>query len=149
VKPGFLLRLTLVLGGATMIFARQEQPLVLQVVVIPSTIDVHIKEPFGLALRVENPARTNQTIRVMSCSWDEEWQSSNTNVAWMRWVCTRNFAMDVNIPPGGAYTHELKMLVPKPITEKTLSFQMGFTSIGGAGTFWSNEVKLHILSPIK
>jgi hypothetical protein len=144
-----LLCLALVLIGATTIFAGQGQPLALRVIAIPFATDVRIKEPFGLTLRVENPAQTNQTIRVMSCSWDEEWQSSNTNVTWIQWVCTRNGAMDVTIPPGGAYTNGLKMLIPRPISQKTLSFRMGFTSIGSAGTFWSNEIKLHILPPNK
>ncbi|HEX5397630.1 MAG TPA: hypothetical protein VFY06_01090 [Verrucomicrobiae bacterium] len=144
-KPKLLLCLALVL---TILFVCEAQP-VLRVVIIPSTNNIRILEPFGLALRVENPTRTNQTIRVMSCSWYEEWQSSSTNITWIRWICTRNFATDVSIPAGGAYTNELKMLIPKPIPEKKLSFRMGFTSIGSARTLWSNEIKLHILPPSK
>jgi hypothetical protein len=41
------------------------------------------------------------------------------------------------------------MLIPQPISENTLSFRMGFTSIGSTNTLWSNEVKLHILPPEK
>jgi hypothetical protein len=88
-------------------------------------------------------------VRVWSCSWDEEWKTSNTNISWIGWVCTRNVVKNVEIPSGGAYTNQLDMLIPQPISEKTLSFRMGFTSIGSTNTLWSNDVKLTILTPEK
>ncbi|HSY18531.1 MAG TPA: hypothetical protein VK815_09370 [Candidatus Acidoferrales bacterium] len=146
-KPKLILCLALALSGATMAFADSDQSSALRVVIIPSTTDVRIREPFSLALRVENPARTNQTIRVMTCSWDEEWQSSNTNVGWTGWDCTANFPIDVTIPPGGAYTNRFEMYIYNLIPDKALPFRMAFTPIGSAKKFWSNEVKLHILPP--
>ncbi len=143
-KPKLILCLALVLSG---VFANAAATNSLRVVIIPSKTDVRIREPFSLVLRVENPTRTNQTIRVMNCSWDEAWQSSSTNVTWIGWDCDKNFAVDVNIPPGGAYTNKLQMLIYNLISDKELSFRMGFTSIGRAKTLWSNEVKLHILPP--
>jgi hypothetical protein len=116
----------------------------LRVVVIPSETGVRVTEKFKVALRVENPTTTNQTVRVWSCSWDEEWKTSNTNISWTGSICTRNGEKNVEIPPGGAYTNELEMLIPGPISEKTLSFRMGFTPIDSQQNFWSNEVKLNI-----
>jgi hypothetical protein len=138
------------LSGVTVISGGPAEPQLLQVlrvVIIPTTTDVRIRETFGLALRVENPTQTNQTIRVMNCSWDEEWQSSNTNVAWTGCACRKSFAVDVTIPPGGAYTNKLQMYIYNLIPDKELSFRMGFTSIGSAKSLWSNEVKLRILPP--
>jgi hypothetical protein len=149
-NPKLLLSLALVLSGMTVISggAAEQQPLQeLRVVIITLTTGVRVREPFDLALRVENPTQTNQTIRVMNCSWDEEWRSSNTNVSWIGWDCTKNFAVDVTIPPGGAYTNTLQLLIYNLIPDKVLSFRMGFTSIGRANALWSNEVKLHILPP--
>jgi hypothetical protein len=150
-KPKLLLGLALILSGGwlTALPANAADTNSLRVVVIPSKIEVHVKEKFKVVLRVENPTTANQTVRVMSCSWDEEWKTSDTNISWIGWNCTRNFAKNVEIPPGGAYTNELKMLIPKPIAEQTLSFRMGFTSIGSTNILWSNEVKLHILPPEK
>jgi len=145
-KPKLLLGLALVLGGALAAFSSSTaETNSLRVVVIPSKTEVRIKETFKVALRVENPTATNQTIRVMNCSWDEEWKTSNTKISWIGWTCTRNFKRNVEIPPGGAYTNQLDMLIPQPISENTLSFRMGFTSIGSTNTLWSNEVKLQIL----
>jgi hypothetical protein len=121
----------------------------LRVVVIPSETEVRVKEKFNVALRVENPTTTSQTVRVMSCSWDEEWKTSDTTISWTPSICTRNFEMNVEIPPDGAYTNELEMLIPEPISEKSLSFRMGFTPIDSKKTFWSEEVKLKILPPDK
>ncbi len=119
----------------------------LRVVITPSRTDIRFREIFNLALRVENPTQTNQTVRVMSCGWDDEWRSSNTNVSWIGWDCTRNGPVNVTILPGGAYTNTLEMEIYNLIPQNRLSFRMGFTSIDGAKTLWSNKVKLHILPP--
>jgi hypothetical protein len=116
----------------------------LRVVVNPSKTEVRVKEKFKVALRVENPTATNQTVRVWSCSWDQEWKTSNTNISWIGWDCTRNGVRNVEIPSGGAYTNELEMIIPKPISEKTLSFRMGFTPIDSTKTFWSEAVVIGV-----
>jgi hypothetical protein len=144
-KPKLILCLALALSG---VFANAADMNSLRVVVIPSKTEVHVKEKFKVALRVENPTSTNQTVRVWSCSWYEEWKTSNTNISWLDWICTVNFGpMNVEIPPGGAYANELEMFIPEPISKKTLSFRMGFTPIDSNQTFWSDGVKLNILPP--
>jgi hypothetical protein len=140
-KPKLILCLALVLCGG---FANAADTNSLRVVVIPSKTEVHVKEKFNVALRVENLTTNNQTVRVMSCSWDEEWKTSNTNIAWLGWGCIKNNIHSVEISPGGAYTNELEMLIPEPISKKTLSFRMGFTPIDSKQTFWSDEVKLNV-----
>jgi hypothetical protein len=125
-------------------FAQQNSSLALHVIVIPSKTEVHPGETFDAALRVENPAKINQTIRVMNCSWYNEWQSDNPKVSCPVWVCAKNFAVNVAIPPGGAYTNELQMTVLKNVSDRSLKFRLGFTSIGGEKVFWSNPVRLRI-----
>src|SRR5688572_7653009 len=101
----------------------------LRVVVKPSRTEVHLNELFPVALRVENVSATNQHVRVMNCSWDQHWKTSTTNITWLDWNCAKNFAVTVQIAPGGAYTNELTMLVPAPSANGKLSFRMGFTPI--------------------
>src|SRR5580698_7811776 len=101
-------RLAAVLSGILAIAVLAAEPETspsLRVVVISSTNAIRIREPFALLLRVENPAATNQTIRVMNCSWYEHWQSSNPKIQSMGWDCYKNFAVNVEIPPGSAYTN--------------------------------------------
>jgi len=147
-KRKILLTLAFVLSSASAALSTSAGDTnALRVIVNPSKTGLHVKEVFRVALRVENQTATNQTVHVMSCSWYQEWKTSNTNISWIGWVCTKNFARNVEIPPGGAYTNQLEMVVPEPISPKTLSFRMGFTPIDSNETFWSDEVTLNILSP--
>jgi hypothetical protein len=118
----------------------------LRVIVKPSKTQVRINEPFQVALRVENVSATNQHLRVMNCSWDEHWKTSNTNITWLDWNCSKNFAATVELTPEGAYTNRMEMLVPTPSANGKLSFRMGFTPIDGPVTLWSDEVVIRILS---
>ncbi|MEO5804809.1 MAG: hypothetical protein ABIR24_14895 [Verrucomicrobiota bacterium] len=122
----------------------QLKPGPLRVEVTASTNEVRLKESFKLVLRVENISKTDQTIRVMSCSWDQHWQSSNPAVSWVPWDCSNNFAMSVKLAPGNAYTNQMEMLVPQPTKEKKLSFRMGFTPLESTNTLWSNEVTIKV-----
>ncbi len=149
-KPKIILCLARVFWGPLTAFSTSTATTnSLRVVVIPSKTEVRVKEKFKVALRVENLAATNHVVPVWSCSWDVEWKTSNTNISWIGWACTRNVAKNVEIPPGGAYTNELEMLIPEPVSEKTLSFRMGFTPIDSEKTFWSDGVKIEILSTDK
>ena len=119
----------------------------LQVSAVSSTNNIRLREPFHMTLRVANPTATNQTISVMTCSWDEEWKSSNTNVGILGWDCTKNNMHKIILPPGGAYTNEATMMIFNLIADTNLSFRMGFTSIGSTQTFWSGQIQLRILPP--
>lgn len=133
------------LAASDLVLAQQAPAL--RVVAIPSTNSVRLREPFKMAVRVENATGTNQTIGVMTCSWFDEWQVSNTNVTWVGWDCTKNNSHVLVIPPRGAYTNNGTMMIYNLIADKELSFRMGFTSIVSTQTFWSGEVKLQILPP--
>lgn len=149
-KPKLILGLALIWTGIFWsISTNAADTNTLRVVVIPFKTEVRVKESFKVALLVENPTATNQMVRVMSCSWDDEWKSCNTNISWLSWDCEKNNMRSVKIPPGGVYTNELEMLIPQSISNQMLAFQMGFTPIGSEKTFWSNEVKLKIISSEK
>ena len=147
-KTKFFLYLIFALSDVWAFFStRATAANLFRVVVIPSQTDVRVKETFKVALRVENPTTNFETVRVMCCSWFEEWQISNQNISWLGWDCPKNFPLDVGIPPGGAYTNELAMIIPQPVAKDTLSFRMGFMSINSRKTIWSDDVKFYVLSP--
>jgi hypothetical protein len=146
-KLGMLVALLAISHWVSAQQAQSQSLLALRVFAVPATNDVRVREPFKMALRVENPTGTNQTIGVMSCSWEQEWQCSNPNVTFDGWACTMNFSREVVIPPGGAYTNEGTMLIHNLISGKEISFRMGFTSMGSTQTFWSGEIKLRVLPP--
>src|ERR1700733_11537034 len=145
-KSKIILGMALVLSGALATFSvRAADTNSLRFVVIPSKTEVRVTEKVRVALRVENPTRTNQTVRVWSCSWDEEWKTSDTNISWLGWDCDKNFVRNIEIPPGGAYTNELEMVIPEPISKKKLSFRMGFTPVDCHQTFWSDAVDIGVV----
>lgn len=111
------------------------------------TDDVRVNVPFKVAVAVFNTSGSNETIRVMSCSWYDQWQCSNTNLIPQLWDCTRNVPMDVSIPRAGVYTNELEMRVRASFPPGKLRFRMGFTPIGSPTTFWSGKIELTVLPP--
>ena len=100
---------------------------------------------FKVALRVENTSTTNQTVRVMNCSWDAEWEISNPSIAFRGGICTKNVDYQFVIPPGSAYTNEADLCVAAPVPGSALTFRVGFTPIGGPGTSWSDELRVEEL----
>ena len=143
--------------------APREQPF--KVTAEPTKTKVRFNETFKLVLRVVNVTDTPQHIRVMNCSWDEHWQSSNPQILHAQWPCTKNFAVDETIVPGAAYSRELEIQVMTPaecranaasnpkstqalgnlISEGLLAYKMGFSSIGSTQIYWSNEIKIEIV----
>jgi hypothetical protein len=119
-------------------------PAPLRIVAITSSKEVKIKQPFPVELRVENTSSSNQTFRVMSCSWDQHWQCDNTALSWIGFECWKNSAIDVNLAPKEAYTNTMNMLITGPHQIGKLSFRMGFTPLGSARAYWSEEVVFEI-----
>ena len=81
------------------VFARdkgdEEEKPTLTVMVKPDRQKVRANATFELKLRVVNSSSSPQSIRVMNCSWDEHWKSSNAMVTWQSWDCTKNFEVTV------------------------------------------------------
>lgn len=100
---------------------------------------------FPVELRVVNTSATAQTIHTMSCSWDENWKSSNPHVLWQGWACKRNVALVFKLKPGKAYIKMLPMYVQAadPATHQ-VRFKMGFMPGRGKTTYWSNVISLRL-----
>lgn len=116
----------------------------LRVVVVPSKTTIRFNQSFSVALRVENPTVTGQTIQIMSCSWDDHWRTSNTNLSWRKWECRKNVPVTVKLPAGGAYSNQLEMVLAWPVAPGALSFQMAFTPLNNPHPVWSEAVLLTV-----
>lgn len=100
--------------------------------------------PFTAQLSVVNSSKSTQSFRVMNCSWNEHWKSSNKQVYWLEWECTKNFEVTESLKPGEAYERSLSMLLVTEKPQARVSFKMGFTPAGSKQTYWSNEVTLRV-----
>jgi hypothetical protein len=122
--------------------ARVAGPLTVRATTAKKT--VRVEEPFDVRLRVVNASGTAQTFRVMNCSWDEHWKSSNPAVSWEGWACTKNYPVAVTLQPGEAYEKTLSMLLTKGAPGDEVSFKMGFRPIGSKRTYWSQKVTVRV-----
>jgi RNA polymerase sigma factor (sigma-70 family) len=120
--------------------AKGDEKDLLTVTAVPQKVQVRVEEPFDVRLRVVNSSRSTQSLRVMNCSWDEHWKSSNGQVSWVGWNCAKNFAVTEKLEPGEVYEKTLPMLLLAGGPQRKVSFRMGFTPIGSKRTYWSNEV---------
>jgi hypothetical protein len=111
------------------------------VTVKPKKNQVAVNQPFEVELRVVNASPSPQSFRVMNCSWDEHWRSSNARVTWVGWDCSKNSPVTVKLAPGEAYAKTLSMLVT---AAGPVSFKLGFTPLESKRTSWSNEVTLEL-----
>jgi RNA polymerase sigma factor (sigma-70 family) len=107
---------------------------------------VRVGEEFEVRLRVVNASRSPQSFQVMSCSWDDHWQSSNDRVSWAGWDCRKNIPVTVNLDPGQAYEKDLSMFIVPGKLQREFAFQMGFTPLKSKQTYWSNVVILQLES---
>jgi hypothetical protein len=148
-KPNFKVFLALISSCWLVISinaAERKQTLALRVVVEPSKTAVRFNEHFKVVLRVVNPTKTKQTLRVMNCSWLDHWKMVGS-LSCVQWDCSKNSEIPVEIPPGGAYTNEAEMYLSEPIGQTRFSFRMGFTPIGSKKTFWSKDIEMKVIPP--
>lgn len=103
----------------------------LQIEVKPATLTWQVKQKVDVELVVTNPAKTAQSMKVMLCSWEDHWKSTDAVLTWERWGCDKNYPADVRLEPGKSRTWKLEMFATAPGTH---SLEMTFTPEGVAAS---------------
>jgi hypothetical protein len=122
--------------------------------VTPQSKPIEVNEHFDVELRVVNVSELPQSFQVMTCSWDDQWHSSNPRVSPGSWACKMNGPAPVKLAPGEAYTPK-KALWMQAKAEGLMSFRMGFTPLeyrpGFSGwprpskrTYWSSAITINV-----
>jgi hypothetical protein len=152
-KPKLLLCLALVLSGG--LFGCSRTPIhqaasspdaVFRVVVQPEKTQVHVGKYFGVALKVVNLTTTNQYVHTGSQDWQLDWKVSNPNISLNYGpLPTANIPITIKIPPGGAYTNEVGLMVLRPDSNDKVFFRMGFTPRDTKKTYWSKEITIKVI----
>jgi hypothetical protein len=115
----------------------------LAVEIKPATLAWRAKVPVAVVLKVANPSKDRQSIKVWLCSWEDNWKSSDPELVWSPWGCDKNYEKTEVLEPGGSKQWTLPMY-PAPAAKLGVhALRMGFTSGGGA-TLWSNEVAITV-----
>ena len=93
--------------SATNSVSGTNEPSPFKIIVTPRKTRVHVGERFKVGLEVKNVSNTNQTFKVWSCSWYENWKSSAPAVRLMPWTCRANGIDDVSLAPGESFKETL------------------------------------------
>jgi hypothetical protein len=120
------------------------------IIVKPKTEQIKVNERLDVELHLVNASELTQTFHVMSCSWNDQWQSSNPDIKPGSWGCWGNVPQQVKLTPGEAHEKVLWMLAK---AAGMVSFRMGFTPLDyklgsiarqGKRTYWSNETTIEV-----
>jgi hypothetical protein len=102
-----------------------------KITVTPRKTHVQVGESFVVGLEVKNVSSTNQSFKVWSCSWYENWVSSNPVVQIKSWACTENCPIEIKLAPGESFKEELngeeaKMEIVQSVSTNKVFFRMHF-----------------------
>jgi hypothetical protein len=114
---------------------------------VTATIDggTKVGSTFKVMLRVENPTGLRQRFQTWSCSWTENWTTSDHAHFFVPgWACAKNIPETIEPQPGGSFTDELEVSTDK---SGPLAFHMGFVPANGEEIFWSNKLEVRIDTP--
>jgi hypothetical protein len=110
------------------------EPSPFKIIVTSTKTRVHVGEPFNVALELKNVSSTNQSIGVWSCSWEENWRSSNPNIPILGSIaCLQNGVKHISLAPSELFKQkwedgkEIQMQVLPTVKTNKITFRISFT----------------------
>lgn len=117
-----------------------------KIIVTPTKSRVHLNEYFDMHLQIRNETSVPQQINIMGGGWLFQWKASSPNVEFAPVLCSKDSTIAIKISPGESYTRLMGLFtIVGPINSNSLSFKMGFTSVGSRKTYWSDDVTMGIM----
>jgi len=117
-----------------------------KIIVTPTKSRVHLNEYFDMHLQIRNETTTPQQINIMGGGWLFQWKASSPNVEFAPVLCSKDSTIAIKIAPGESYTRLMGLFtIVGPVNSSSLSFKMGFTSVGSRKTYWSDDVTMGIM----
>ena len=132
-------------ADTTNFVSQTNEPSPFKIIVTPRKTRVRAGEKFKVGLEVKNISSTNQSFKVWSCSWYENWKSDNLAVYLPGWTCRANGVDTVNLAPGESFAEtlngkEMEMQVIQSVSTNKISFRMAFHTGGSIQLYKSDEV---------
>lgn len=118
---------------------------VLSIRVKPQQTQIRAGRPFNLTLLVANTYRKPHSFRVMSCSWNDQWKSSDPRLFSMGWPCKANSPRTITLASGAIYQRILPMTLVGGVGSGELVFTMGFKPLGNKRVYWSRPITLEVI----
>jgi hypothetical protein len=134
----------LVVGALVLGFASVAQAGGLEVTIKPATSKWKVKARVVVTLKLTNTGKTMRTFSVWSCSWGDQWVSSNNDLTWEPWDCDKNAPMPVGLAPGKSREWKLEMFAIEAARPGKHELKMTFTPEGGGGSITSKKVAITV-----
>jgi hypothetical protein len=117
----------------------------LRVTIKPATSKWKLKARVPVTLKITNTGKTMSTFNVWSCSWGDQWVSSDNDLTWEPWGCDKNAPMPVGLAPGKSREWKLDMFAIEAARPGKHQLKMTFAPEGGGKSITSNEVAINVV----
>jgi hypothetical protein len=112
----------------------------LKVELAPATLTWKQRQPVKVTVKVTNTSASKVTLRVMSCSWDDQFVSSHPELQWNAWGCDKNALGSYELGPAKSREWSAEMIA----TAKPGSYPLALTLKQAAGDTKSNTVTITV-----
>ena len=99
----------------------------LTVEIKPATLTWKHKAKVEVTLVVSNPTKKKQSMEVMTCSWEDNWKSSDPELTWDSWGCEKNYPGGITLEPGQSRQWKLEMFARTTVNPGPHPLTMTFT----------------------
>jgi len=110
---------------------------------------------FRVNFVVKNISLSKQEFGYWSCSYYDNWTTSNNQVTLRAWECNKNIVSPKVLEPGESFIGEVPIQVVAGQAGKEMVFKLAFVpykksnALPGKnkplGRFWSNEIKIKVV----
>ena len=115
----------------------------LRVEITPATLTWKQKTKVDVVLKVSNPSKRKMDLKVMTCSWEDHWKSSEADLTWESWGCDKNYPGVFTLEPGQSREWTLPMFARATLKPGAYPLTMTFTP-GNLAPSKSNTVTITV-----
>jgi len=94
--------------------------------------------------RIRNTGKTTQRIRVMSCSWPDDWNTDSKAIFIPAWDCVKNLTYEEELAPNSVYEQAGSLQVSSEAAAGAVTFKCGFQPFRGATRIWTEAMTVTV-----
>jgi hypothetical protein len=114
----------------------------LKVEFTPATLTWKPKQPVKVTLKVTNTSTKKVTLRVMSCSWSDQFAPSTLELHWNVWGCDKNVLGHYVLDPAKSHEWTGEMVASEKLKPGT--YPLAMTLKQAFGDTASNSVSITV-----
>jgi hypothetical protein len=104
-------------------------------------------QPLGVRVRLVNTTRSHLHVAIMSCSWPDQWQSSDAELTVNGADCGKNIPTALDLAPGASDVRTLTLSSSPGATVGAHKLRLGFTPLDAKATTWTGWTSVEVQKP--